>query len=296
MKKKIVLIRDMIPDMEWILYRRDLAHEVDFMARATVADKIQHMGLSLIDAGQTILINTGMLNYLSKQPRAPLSPLPFPAIIFQLSEPVQAFAHLTQDSLQRMDGNQSTIAIVLGRHIGPDMKSMTDLFYAVVKTPGHPSIITFYENAWDAIDGRPKIDPKELLSINPAKANLLAERFTLARNLIYLINNQVDLKEHAAAAPHQKTTQKGKDSTPPRSYYTCILRPHRPTPEPNPEQAPTPHQPSGRQVGYEFDVIGHWRHYKNGKVVWIKNHRRGIDHGPYIPKVYTLSNTQKEVE
>lgn len=296
-KKEIVLLRDMIIPMEWDLYREDEANEKEFMAQATISDRIQHMALRLVDAGQTILIETKLVNYLNAQPQSPYSPLPFPAIVFQLTEPIQATQHITHDGVEPLGGNQEVIAIIVGRHIAPDMKTVTDIAYTTIRmNTAPPKHITFYENAWDSFSGVPKMDPKHLLSIKPLAAKLIAERFRLVRNLVYLINNQVDLKEHEAAKPRQKTTQKEHARTAPRRYYTCALRPHRPMPEQDPEQTPAPSQPTGRHVGYEFDVIGHWRRYKSGKVVWIKSHRRGIDQGPYIPKVYTLDSTQAQGE
>lgn len=45
---------------------------------------------------------------------------------------------------------------------------------------------------------------------------------------------------------------------------------------------------SGRSVSFRFGVIGHLRHYANGKIVVIPPHERGVKHEIYKPKVYKV--------
>ena len=55
---------------------------------------------------------------------------------------------------------------------------------------------------------------------------------------------------------------------------------------------PTTNEKSGRQIKCEaWGVSGHWRHYSNGKIVWIKPYVKGRarkDPSKYSPKTYTI--------
>lgn len=81
---------------------------------------------------------------------------------------------------------------------------------------------------------------------------------------------------------NRKREAKGKRIL--EDYYEClwtgnqnrIIRP----PNPNPGTG-TPHS-------FRYDVCHHWRTLRDGRVIWIPDHQRGLDHETYKPKVYRV--------
>ena len=49
---------------------------------------------------------------------------------------------------------------------------------------------------------------------------------------------------------------------------------------------------SGRHVSFRFDVSGHFRRLPDGRMVWVRAHQRGLEHGLYQPKVYVVEKPQ----
>lgn len=73
----------------------------------------------------------------------------------------------------------------------------------------------------------------------------------------------------------------------PEAYYKCKLE----------TKSVTLEEPrgDGRSHGYQYDVRGHFKHFKKGrmkgKTLWCPPHRRGLANEVYRPKTYHLTQT-----
>lgn len=112
----------------------------------------------------------------------------------------------------------------------------------------------------------------------------------IVTNLIDWIDQENTYLEHiegASEKTNRKREKQGKSKI--EDYYVCRIKKTLPTDSP---QATG----TGTQHGHIYDVRGHDRHYKNGRVVRIKPHKRGIKNDRYVPKVYLLEEDKKHAK
>jgi hypothetical protein len=104
--------------------------------------------------------------------------------------------------------------------------------------------------------------------------------------LSYLNSPGIEAEKVEAPAAIQKRRQRdGKKPIEP--YYVCKVQKRHYV------ASGASGEPSGRHVSFRFDVAGHFRHYKDGRAVWIKAHQRGLEHERYIPKVYRIDKGEE---
>jgi hypothetical protein len=102
----------------------------------------------------------------------------------------------------------------------------------------------------------------------------------------YLNSPGIETEKIEAPAAIQKRRQ--KDRKPPiEPYYVCKVQKRHYV------ASGAAGEPSGRHVSFRFDVSGHFRHYKDGRAVWIKSHQRGLEHERYVPKVYRIDKEEE---
>jgi hypothetical protein len=83
----------------------------------------------------------------------------------------------------------------------------------------------------------------------------------------------------------EQTKKRRKQNKPiPEPYYWCKLE--------TKEVHVTDSEGSGTKHGYQYDVRGHFKHFKQGKmkgkILWCPPHRRGLANTVYRPKTYNL--------
>lgn len=86
-------------------------------------------------------------------------------------------------------------------------------------------------------------------------------------------------------AENKQTKKRKKQNKPiPEPYYFCRLE--------TKEVHVSDSQGQGTSHGYQYDVRGHFKHFKQGKmkgkVLWCPSHRRGLKNKVYRPKTYNL--------
>ncbi len=110
----------------------------------------------------------------------------------------------------------------------------------------------------------------------------------LAVNLLLLVlSPNVDLVPHLPSPmkrSRMKRIRKGKDAAPPpTSYYTVEIREHQR------RASADAGSPTGRHVTYAFDVRGHFRRLRSGRLTWVQPHVRGIRNAVYRPSRYSVA-------
>lgn len=104
-------------------------------------------------------------------------------------------------------------------------------------------------------------------------------------NLALLCLSYIDspgiVTERVAADPNVNRKRLAKGKRPLEDYYVCRVESRR-------TDTGAPDEPSGRHVGFRFDVRGHFRRMADGRTVWIRPHQRGIEHELYKPKIYEV--------
>lgn len=96
-------------------------------------------------------------------------------------------------------------------------------------------------------------------------------------------NTILEVQEGAPPKVNRKRERQGKRTLEP--YYICKIVKAQPS--------ETHATGEGSEHGHRYDVRGHYRHYKSGKVVRIRPHQRGLKHDTYIPKTYVVEKERE---
>lgn len=230
---------------------------------------------------------------------------PFPSIVVQFTEPIPEGVFTSgsytwsayQDNMDRSTGDLITGFVVAfpTAYVGASTEAMAK----VVRAEGQAdaiNVILFYESgelnrAALPMDG----DGSALEKYTEGKATEETKRdkqriCNLAMLVLsYLNSPNIEVQKVEAHPNIQRRRQ--KDGKPPiEPYY--VSRASKKSYVRLAERS----EPSGRHVGFRFDVAGHFRHYKDGKTVWVLPHQRGLEHDRYVPKIYRVDYTDKGSE
>lgn len=115
----------------------------------------------------------------------------------------------------------------------------------------------------------------------------IAYRIDMVASMLssYLNRKNVVLEAQGGAPEkvNRKRERQGKKTLEP--YYICKIVKVQPS--------ETHATGEGSEHGHRYDVRGHDRHYKSGKVVRIRPHQRGLKHDTYIPKTYVVEKERE---
>lgn len=67
-------------------------------------------------------------------------------------------------------------------------------------------------------------------------------------------------------------------------YYICNWTINRDKTKPA-----TGEHSHGTPHTFRYDVAGHFRHYADGRTIWVKSHQRGLANEKYVPKTYVAT-------
>lgn len=94
--------------------------------------------------------------------------------------------------------------------------------------------------------------------------------------------NSPGIEVERMAFPDKLNRRRAREGKPPlEDYYICKVDKRR-------YAAVGEGAASGRRVSFRFDVAGHFRRLGDGRMVWVRAHQRGVEHGLYRPKVYRV--------
>lgn len=205
--------------------------------------------------------------------------LPFPAILFQFSEPIAETDLLAQE---KEEADRILGMVVSQTETGINNAAVWFESTAVNRAQWENESVTPLRIDPRVIETEIDRDLLIMDHLTPADIKIRNKEIIrlLACALVAYINcENITLERQAVEEKkNRKRAAKGKRVLEP--YYTVKIRG---TQYERGERGET-----GRQVSFRFDVRGHFRRMENGKLTWVRPHQRGVQHEMYVPKVYQV--------
>ncbi len=283
------LLKDNIP-AKVLAFRNEIMRRTTSNELAETVDQRDIQATGAIDslrAGQTVLITAEHANALANLPAPKTIELPFPVTVLQFMP-----ACIQEQRIRTVGTHNAPIAAFIVRHlpaiaptpVPPGLKHLVESETMAAEE----TIIAWsiYSDWWIEVDAYTPTGhvPKDHGQYPPDETKKRQAKWRwLTSMLHYMTKHSTDLQPHDKE--HRAITPNKNKHAPKPAYYVCNVRPQAP------RVAPIDSEPTGRHVGIQFDVRGHWREYKSGKRVWVKSHRRGLGH-EYHPKVYLIQPEQ----
>lgn len=213
--------------------------------------------------------------------------LPFPEVMFQFTKPIPETDLLQQER----EHDDSIQAIIVSQNIDPDpglIVNNASVWFgssAINRVQWNNAPVSDLRIAPTVLE-QPDQTGTAYLADNPVDrdvqiANKYVIRLLVCAMVAYINCDNVELSRvETSAKVNAKRIRKGKKELKP--YYTVrVSKRHT-------EAGDGAGAGKGRSVSFRFDVRGHFRNYKSGKVIWVNSHQRGLKHERYIPKAYRV--------
>lgn len=234
---------------------------------------------------QTILFSTEQLKALQHQELADPDEykLPFPAVLLQLTEPLPVTLNgmpekivgfiLTTTTMTEGDieGTKALFKRVGGSPVPPKGIHPGNIYHTVVTlfSDEEVELISWSKDRKEEIDQHYKPD---------VQAFYIGIKKLIINCVAYINSENVRLEKEGEVPEKVNRKRLKKDKAPIEPYYICRIRKDGYT--------EGPHAHTGIEHGHRYDVRGHYRHLRDGRTIWIKQHQRGLKHDIYIPKTY----------